>query len=296
MTSAQPHPTAASSLSPTAIAAKSQATSWYQPTVSPEHGVYVMLFVSFLIGTAAAQLWTWHTTLALICAFAGFQAEHPWTLQIKQRRSWKPRFLVWGSLYAGIALGIAVYLYWQTPILLWLYLGAITTFAINSVAVFYRKQKSIWNEFLTFASVCLSAPLAAIATTGTATIALLGVWLLNTLFFSSAIFTVKLRKPKTQSRVPGLVYHSLATLIVMGLWSIGWLPGLVAIAFGVVLLKFGLIIWQLEWYKTTAIKHVALLETLSAILFLSLTILALLPAYPSHVAQFRSFHFQTYLV
>ncbi|MBC6478208.1 MAG: hypothetical protein GDA56_10905 [Hormoscilla sp. GM7CHS1pb] len=40
------------------------------------------------------------------------------TLQIKQRRSWKPRFLVWGGLYTGIALGISVYLFLQTPMLL----------------------------------------------------------------------------------------------------------------------------------------------------------------------------------
>ncbi|NJN74639.1 MAG: hypothetical protein HC799_18540 [Limnothrix sp. RL_2_0] len=67
-------------------------------------------------------------------------------------------------------------------------------------------------------------------------------------------------------------------LIILGLWSVGWLAGLAAIAFGVVLLKFGFILWQLEWYKTTANKNVALLETLSAILFLSLTAIALLPA------------------
>lgn len=279
MTSANPNPTIASTSSQAAIASVSQAAVWYRPTVSPEHGVYVMLFVSFLIGAAATQQWTWATTLALICALAGFQAEHPWTLQIKQRRSWKPRFLVWGSLYAGIALGIAVYLYLQTPLLLGLYLGAIAAFVIDSVSVFYRQQKSIWNELLTFAAVCLSAPLAAIATTGTATISLLGLWLLNTLFFSSAIFTVKLRKPKTQSRLPGLIYHGIATPIVLGLWSVGWLTGLAAIAFGVVLLKFGFILWQLEWYKTTAIKNVAILETLSAILFLSLTAIALLPAH-----------------
>ncbi|MGF1571174.1 MAG: YwiC-like family protein [Nodosilinea sp.] len=259
--------------------------SWYLPTFSPEHGVYVVLLVSFLTGAAAAQQWNWATTLALICAFAGFQAEHPLTLQIKQRRSWKPRFLVWGGLYAGIALGIAVYLFLQTPMLLWLYLGAIAALLIDSVAVFYRSQKSVWNEFLTFAAVSLTAPLAAITTTGTATIALLGLWLLNTLFFSSAIFTVKLRKPKTQPLIPGLVYHGTATLIILGLWYVGWLTGLAAIAFGVVLVKFGFILWKLEWYKTTVIKNVAFLETLSAILFLSLTAIALLPAHASAAVQ-----------
>lgn len=56
-----------------------------------------------------------------------------------------------------------------------------------------------------------------------------------------------------------------------------WLAALAAIAFSVVLLKFGLILWQLEWYKTTAIQNVALLETLSAIVFFILTAIALLP-------------------
>lgn len=71
---------------------KSNLSAWYRPTISHEHGVYVMLLVAFLTGAAAAQNWTISTTLALICAFCGFQAEHPLVLQIKQRKSWKPRF------------------------------------------------------------------------------------------------------------------------------------------------------------------------------------------------------------
>lgn len=254
--------------------------TWYRPTVSPEHGVYVMLFVSFLTGAAAAQQWTWTTTLAVVCAFAGFQAEHPLILQIKQRRSWKPRFLFWGSLYAGLSISIAACLYWQTPMLLWLYLGAIAAFLIDAISVFYRQQKSLWNELLTFAAVCLAAPFATIATTGTWTISLLGLWLLNTLFFSSAIFTVKLRKPRSPSPWLGIVYHAIATLVIVGLWWLGWLGPITAIAFGIALLKGGLIVWQLKWYKTTPIQNVALLETVSAILFLILTAITLLPVHP----------------
>jgi len=64
---------------------QSKSQAWYRPTLSPEHGVYVVLLVSFLTGAAAAQNWTLATTLALVCAFCGFQAEHPLVLQIKQR-------------------------------------------------------------------------------------------------------------------------------------------------------------------------------------------------------------------
>ncbi|MEO8892393.1 MAG: YwiC-like family protein [Coleofasciculaceae cyanobacterium] len=257
------------------------APAWYCPTVSPEHGVYVVLLVSSLTGAAAAQQWTLATTLAFICAFAGFQAEHPLVLQIKQRRSWKPRFLLWGSLYAGLSLGIAVYLYLQVSTLLWLYLGAIVAFLVDAISVFYRQQKSVFNELLTFAAVCLAAPFAYVATTGTWTASLIGLWLLNTLFFSSAIFTVKLRKPKTASLMPGIVYHAIASLIVVGLWSVGWLAPFSAVTFTLILLKFSFILWRLDWYKTTQIQNVAFLETITAMLFLATLAISLLPAHLS---------------
>ncbi len=74
-------------------------------------------------------------------------------------------------------------------------------------------------------------------------------------------------------------------LIIAALWFVGWLPSLAAIAFGVVLLKFGFILWRREWYQTTVIKHVAVLETLAAVLFLGLSAIALLPAYASAAVQ-----------
>jgi hypothetical protein len=194
----------------TALSSHRPVSPWYRPTFSPEHGVYVVLLVSFLTGVAAAQTWTWATTLALICAFCGFQAEHPLALQIKQRKSLKPRLLVWGSLYAALAGAIAIYLALHSPLLWGIYGGAAIALGIDALSVFHREQKSVANELITFAAVCLAAPLAYIATTGTFTPTLLGLWLLNSLFFSSPIFSVKWRKGKHDSLVPGLVYHAIA--------------------------------------------------------------------------------------
>ncbi|GAB4368032.1 MAG: YwiC-like family protein [Elainellaceae cyanobacterium] len=264
------------------LSRKPNSQAWYRPTISPEHGVYVMLLASFLIGAAAAVNWTWATTLALICAFCGFQAEHPLVVQIRQRRSPKPRLLVWGSLYSGVAIAIALYLYWQqgnllSP-LLWIYLGAIAAFLFDAISVFYREQKSVLNELITFFAVCLSAPLAYVVTTGTLSPSVLGLWLLNSLFFSSAIFTVKLRKDKQHPITPSLVYHAIATLLIVGLWAIGWLSPLTALAFGVALLKLGIILSQKNWYCTTKIQFVAMLETGTALLFLLIATLSILPA------------------
>jgi hypothetical protein len=262
-------------------------TPWYIPTWSHEHGVYIVLLVAFFTGAAAAQAWTWMTTLAFICAFCGFQAEHPLVLQIKQRRSWKPRFLVWGGVYASIALFIALYLYIQSGLnnsLLWIYGGAIAAFLIDAISVFYREQKSIWNEFLTFAAVCLIAPLTYAVTTGSMSTTVLGVWMLNTLFFASAIFTVKLRKPDKGELPLSPVkrvwaYHAISTLIVLTLWYLGWLPTVTALAFGIVVIKAGLILWQQNWYRTTKIQHIAILETASALSFGAIVCFSLLPAH-----------------
>ncbi|WP_041779841.1 YwiC-like family protein [Allocoleopsis franciscana] len=266
-----------------ASSTKSNSQIWYRPTISHEHGVYVVLLVSFLTGAALAQAWTLATTLALVCAFFGFQAEHPIVLQIKQRRSLKPRFLVWGGVYSAVSLAIAFYLYLSFPILLWLYLGAVAALVVDAVSVFHREQKSIFNEFITFAAVCLCAPLAYAATTGTLSATAMGLWVLNTLYFSSTIFTVKLRKPKTSSIVPGVVYHAIATLIVATLYYLGWLPLIAALAFGLALLKFGLIALNQEWYRTAKIQWVAMLETGTAFCFLTLVALSILPA---HLTRF----------
>lgn len=264
-------------------ARKPNLQAWYRPTLSLEHGAYVVLLVSFLTGAAAAQGWTWTTTLALICAFCGFQAEHPLVVQIKQRRSLKPRLLVWGGLYSGIAIAIALYLYWYQANLLsplfWIYLGAIAAFVVDAVSVFHREQKSIFNELVTFTAICLSAPLAYVVTTGTLSTSVLGLWLLNSLFFSSTIFTVKFRKHKHHPITPSLVYHAIAAVLVAGLWAIGWLSSFTALAFGIVLLKLGIILWQKDWYCTTKIQWVAMLETTTALLFLLIVALSLLPAH-----------------
>ncbi|HEY9600643.1 MAG TPA: YwiC-like family protein [Allocoleopsis sp.] len=257
---------------------KPNSQAWYHPTLSHEHGVYLVLLVSFLTGAALAHAWTLSTTLALVCAFCGFQAEHPIVLQIKQRRSLKPRFLVWAGLYSAVSVAIAFWLYLSFPILLWLYVGAIAALVVDAISVFHGEQKSIFNEFITFAAVCLSAPFAYAATTGSISATLMGLWVLNTLYFSSTIFTVKLRKTKTSSPIPGVIYHAIAILLIATCYYFGWLPLIAALAFGLALLKFAIAALNQEWYRTAKIQWVAMLETGTALSFLIIVALSVLPA------------------
>lgn len=88
-----------------------------------------------------------------------------------------------------------------------------------------------------------------------------------------------LRKPKTDSLIPSLIYHAIASFVIAGLWYYDWLNAFSALAFGIVLLKFRLILGMREWYQTTQIQNVAIIETLSAIIFVTIVSISLLPAH-----------------
>ena len=113
---------------------KKKVTIWSCPTFSPEHGVLLVLFGSFLTGTALAQQWTYSTTLALICAFFALQAEYPFIVQIKLRKNLKPCYLVWAGIYGLISLSLAIFLWFQAHISLWLYIGAVIGLIIDAIA------------------------------------------------------------------------------------------------------------------------------------------------------------------
>ncbi len=104
----------------------------------------------------------------------------------------------------------------------------------------------------------------------------MALWVLNTLFFSSSIFTVKLRKPKTSSVIPGVIYHAIATLIIFALYWFAWLSPVTALAFSLVVCKFAFVALNQQWYRTAKIRVVAMLETLTALSFLIIVIFAIL--------------------
>lgn len=160
-----------------------------------------------------------------------------------------------------------------------IYSGAIAALIFDLVSVWHRQQKSRLNELVTFAAVCLLAPLAYTVSLARIDLIVIALWVLNALFFSSAIFTVKLRKNKTASVVPGIIFHGIATVIVVILWLAGWLSLITASSLGVALMKFILILGQKDWYCNAKIQQVALLETFSRFTFLVIVTLSVLPTH-----------------
>jgi len=260
-------------------------STWYRPTFSPEQGILLVLFGAFVSGAALSVSWTYTTTIALICTIFALQVEHPIVVQIKQRKTLKPRFLIWGFIYGSIALAIGIWLciYLNNFVLIWIYLAVIAALIIDAIAVWHRQQKSIANELISFAAVCLASPFAYAVNTGEISLAAISMWLLNTLFFASAIFTIKLRKKKTSSLKPGLIYHCFASLIIIGLYCLNCLSFVTALAFFVAILKLFVIIWQLKWYQTARFGPVARLETYFALIFLAIASISVLPPHLNSV-------------
>lgn len=258
---------------------KANFRNWIKPTFSPEHGVLIVWFGSFLMGAALAQTWNNCTNLSLLCTFFALQAEHPLVVQVKQRSRLKHRYAIWAGIYGMIAVWIAGWLWIQSPILVWIYLIAACALIFDVIAVIKRKHKSILNELVIFAAICLSTPLAYGATTGSISLEAITIWILNTLFFGSAIFTIKLRRKKTSSLKPGIVYHLIASLIVIGFFAVGWLKLVTALAFTVVLIKFAVVISFRDWYEKAKFHSVALLETRFALVYVAIAAISVLPAH-----------------
>ncbi|MGK7957173.1 MAG: YwiC-like family protein, partial [Crocosphaera sp.] len=219
------------------------------------------------------------TNLALLCAFLTLQMEHPYVVQLKQRKSWKPRFLVWGSIYGISALSLAILLGFHSPVLLPIYALVVVIFIADGIAVVKQKHKSISNEIISFAAICLSAPLAYGATTGNLSLEAMGMWILNTLFYSSAIYTIKLRKKKTQSLKPGIIYHGVSVVILVGLYTLDCLSLITALSFVIALIKFGIVNCVLKWYRQAKFQAIAIFETRFALVYIAIASISVLPAH-----------------
>lgn len=252
---------------------------WIRPTFCPEQGVLLILFGSVLTGSALAQQWTYSTTLALICAFFALQAEHPYVVQIKLRKNWQPRCLLWGGIYGAIALSLALFLWFESSVLVWLYILALIGLIADAIAIVKHKHKSIVNEIISFAAICLATPMAYGATTGSLSLEAMAIWILNTLFFSSAIYTIKLRRKKTPGFKLGVIYHGIATLMVITLYTLNLLSLVTALSFAVALIKFASVFAFQQWYRKARFHSIAIFETRFALLYIAIVCVSVLPAH-----------------
>lgn len=241
---------------------------WFLPVFTYDRDIHLILVSSFLAGVLAAHGWSADTGLALACSLAGIQALHSLTMQIRQRKHWNFRYLLWASVYAALAIGLAAYLYFRLPALVWIYTAAVVAVAVKSVSTFSSRTACIWDELLATSAICLPAPFAMAATTKAVISSMAGLWIVTALFFGSAVITVRLRNPIDRSWKPVITYHGVSLILILSMWSQGFATVSMAAAFAAALLKLLFILWQFNWYERTPIENVALFDALGAIFLL----------------------------
>ncbi|WP_199194292.1 hypothetical protein [Pleurocapsa sp. CCALA 161] len=141
------------------------------------------------------------------------------------------------------------------------------------------KHKSRANEIIGFAAICLATPLAYGATTGNLSIEAMAMWVLNTLFFSSAVYTIKLRRKKTAAFRPGVIYHCIAALIIFSLYSFNCLSLVTALSFAIALLKLLTVFGFKDWYRKAKFHSIAIFETRFALVYIAIASISVLPAH-----------------
>lgn len=105
------------------------------------------------------------------------------------------------------------------------------------------------------------------------------MWLLNTLFFSSAVYTIKLRRKKTAAFKPGVIYHGIATLMIITLYYLNYLSLVTALSFSIALIKLVTILGFQNWYRQAKFHSIAIFETRFALVYIAIAAISVLPAH-----------------
>ncbi len=248
--------------------------SRFRPTFSREHGLYIVLLAAFTTGIALAGAISLASGVAVVLVFGAIQTEHALGMVLR-RRGDRARHLVWSIVYGSIVLSTAVWLVWKVPALLWVYLGGMVALAFDAVALAWSQRKGVINELVGFTAASGAALLAYGSVVGELSPEALALWVLDSSYFGSSVFVVKLRKPRSKALRLGLAYHVFAGVTLTILVVIGVLDPRAALGFLLAPLKFTLFAIRLNWFRAMKIQHVGLLETLGAgafVAWISLTI------------------------
>ena len=174
------------------------------PVLSPEHGAYIVVAVSFLVGVINAGTWNLGTTVALVCAFAGFQAQFPVTQMLRRGIVW--RLLFWAAVYGALAVIAAYWLIARTPALMRIVWAITAVLALTLGLSLARRYKSLEQELIVFAGLALAAPWAQTATNGFMSHDAMALWIVRSLAFWGSVFAVRIRSRGLAWRTPTAIY------------------------------------------------------------------------------------------
>jgi|GEM_PF-2867940 len=238
-----------------------------------EHGAYVVLATSLLLGLIVGAARNWPAVvLAFISSIAMFLAQQPIrqiVLRRRSRRQVQPatKRLTW--ILLPVALLSFLALAWLRPVVLvilppMLLLGAIL-FEID------RRRGGMTDLSIAgFPALALGAPLVYLASVETVNfeIALL-LWGIATTFFWSSVACVNVRLRGERAIAPALWFHALLLLATALLVTFGMAPPVTAAASGIAIARMLFVMNNVNRYRRLPLKRIGIVETIGATLLLA---------------------------
>lgn len=260
-----------------------------------EHGAWAMLLVPYLIG-AAITGFSPRLVAGLVAVLLLFFSRPPLALLLKRRIRngvWGPESrLLWLNFSLPALAAAALFAWLIVAYSLWwlLVLGSagLALFAVHSVMVFRRRERSAAAELVGILMLTLTGPLAVYLArarmNGDTAREAVALWLLNAAYFGASVFLVKMKiRAAVQRRRPhgrgwrlhlaraSILYCAATMALAAGLSIASWAPNLAPLVYLPLLAYAG---WSIVTLGAELqIKREGVLQTGLAIIFAGLMIL-----------------------
>jgi len=227
-----------------------------KPVWSKQHGAYVTLITSWLIGTLLSASFSLLHFAVLLLLLSGFNGVELLTDSIKRRSPQSHRRLLWTGIYGIAAIAMTYVMWLNSPF----FKAMLPVFAAGGMLFMYlsmkRLQKTIPAELLTFTLFSAAGLLAYKPVHPPDTGFIFNLWIMSSAYFCLSVFHVKYRIKEITAK-PLVVYMIAAMAIVLfaGGFSVASLLVSTLIVFKTVPL-----LASPEAYRALQIKHIGYLE------------------------------------
>lgn len=255
-----------------------------KPPIPKEHGAWAMLYAPLLIALLFAGRFEMPALLFVLVVSVAFLAHEPLATLARfhaaqtTRKEKLEQARTWLIVYAIIIAPACVLLLFSYRRWHLLTLGALllVLLGLHTYLTAKRVERQFTGEILGVLSLTLTAPAAYYVALGQFDKIAWWLWILNLLYFSSAVFYVKMRVSRSVKKPDANLltwqcawYHALLLVGISLLVWRGWFSLLVLIAFAPVIGRAFSAMWLEE--KRLNLKRLGLAElgyTLAFMLFL----------------------------
>jgi hypothetical protein len=234
-----------------------------KPVWSRQHGAYITLITSWLIGTLLSEhIYAIHFVI-LLMLLSGFNFTE--FMQDRFLRNSPPsqRKKIWTWTYFSLAVlsGVCVLInVTEFKFILPFFIAAGLIFLLLTKL---RLHKNIFSEFLTFAVLSLGGLIAFNPHYQTQIIFMLKLWMLMFFYFSSTIFLVKIRFNRIDI-IEVITYLLVSSAVLFYLWGntlIVWLTA------GLIAVRILPLVFVQDWFRKLRITAIGIIEIGFQILF-----------------------------